>query len=436
MPQLINILRAFHSITEKIVEYDEDLQELLQAILDLMVPFLDASYAAILLLDEEQRHFYTIATHGDLPVTLNLEAVIDVSKIAASYTGPHQTLPVPALVNDSLYGRLNPEQQRHLSDVLCSPLAIQHKIIGVACIYAGYLNLDNLKSEEFSLWLNLASLAVEKSRLHNVIHKRLAVTCEDLRRTQSQLIRSEKLNALAEIGMSVAHAIRNPVTVIGGLSIRMHKALPEDDPKRLWSQMILSEASRLESIVNEFKSFFSINQISFSCEDMNRLVNQTADDFVSEAGLGLDFTIRRFLCNEPLICRVDTDLIRRCLMHLFGNAREATRTRGHITVATNRRGNEAIVDVTDSGRGMPREEMRHAFDPFYTTKSQGAGMGLTFVHFVVSEHAGKIAIKSEEGVGTRFRIRLPLAPYQKFEKNLFSESTENDEFHLLARKIQ
>jgi signal transduction histidine kinase len=196
--------------------------------------------------------------------------------------------------------------------------------------------------------------------------------------------------------------------VIGGLSRRLSKGLREDDPKRSELQMILSEAFRLEGIVEEFSRFFSINQISFKRADMNQLVNEAADDFSSQYRGESDFLLKRTLWNEPLNCTVDPDLLRRCLIHLFNNAREASDKSAHIEVATSRSDRDAIVDVTDSGKGMSRKVMDHAFDPFFSTKYQGTGIGLTFVHFVIKEHSGRIELKSEKGGGSRFRIRLPL----------------------------
>ena len=83
---------------------------------------------------------------------------------------------------------------------------------------------------------------------------------------RSRLFRSKKLDSLVEIAMSVGHNIRNPVTIIGGLSRRMYRDLPEDDPKRQFFQIILTEVSRLENIVDEFNRFYSIKQMSFLCQ--------------------------------------------------------------------------------------------------------------------------------------------------------------------------
>ena len=173
----------------------------------------------------------------------------------------------------------------------------------------------------------------------------------------------------------MSHAIRNPVTVIGGLSRRLHRRLPRDDPKRAWSEIILSEASRLEGIVEEFKGFYSINQISFQTQDLNRLVEEAAEDFLSECKPRPGFTLERVLCNEPLMCSVDPDLLGRCIIHLLTNARESSRNGVHITLGTSKEGKEAIIDVIDTGKGMSTKEMNTLSIPSTPQKARGQAWG-------------------------------------------------------------
>lgn len=225
---------------------------------------------------------------------------------------------------------------------------------------------------------------------------------------QSRLFRSKKLDSLVEIAMSVGHNIRNPVTIIGGLSRRMYRDLPEDDPKRQFFQIILSEVSRLENIVDEFNRFFSIKQMSFQCMDINGLIDQVANFFVTQFNDKPDFTLKCRKWDAPLMCFIDPELLERSFIELLDNARESGGENLEITLATSRAGKHAFIDVIDSGKGLSRKEVNRIFDPFYTSKSEGIGMGLTFVHFVICEHSGQIDITSEKGAGTRFRIILPL----------------------------
>ncbi|MDY6881471.1 MAG: ATP-binding protein [Thermodesulfobacteriota bacterium] len=408
LDKIQDILFAFNAITEKIVEYEEELEELLGAILDLTYPILNVSYASILLLDEEKTRFRGASSSGEAPFESDLYAILDISKLLNRSAPDLRNYMLTEIVADSVWPDVKAEDKRFLREVFCSTLLTGQTVIGIACIYGEDLRHGTLESREFSLWAGLASLAIEKSRLNNQVHEKLELKCEELKRAESQLIRSEKLNSLVDIAMNVAHVIRNPVTVIGGLSRRINKNIPSDDPIRKWSDIILSESSKLESIVKDFEAFFSIKEISFDLLDVNQVVEQAADDFDSRNQSNRGVVFERSLCSEPLICYVDTDLIDQCLLHLLTNALEASQNSIHIRLTTYREGNKAIIDVADSGRGISPKQMDHVFDPFYTTKGEGAGMGLTFVHFVITEHSGQVDISSKKDIGTLFRIRLPL----------------------------
>ena len=406
--QFPDILRAFNSITERITEYKEDIGQLLQAILSLIVSMPDVSYASIILIGDKKDRFNTVAASGEAPFTSDFVYFLDTSKLISLPFSRDQKIELAELFNDSKFNELDQAEQKTFKEVMCSPLIVQQNIVGVACVYGKASGLDILESEEFSLWSKLARLAIEKSRMYNELSERLEITNEELKRRESQLIRSEKLRSLVEIAMSVAHAIRNPVTVIGGLSRRIYKNMPENDPGRLKFEMIISEASRLERVVKEFERFFSINRMNLERTDLNLLIEEAADEFLLKCPIGPDLILERSLSKVPLICNVDRNLFKRCIMHLLINAREASKDGLHITLTSSRTDSNAIIDVADSGKGMSRHEMDHVFDPFYSTKGEGVGMGLTFVHFVITEHSGQVELTSKKGKGTRFRIRFPL----------------------------
>jgi signal transduction histidine kinase len=404
----IDILHAFNVITEKIAEYDENLEELLQAIIGLPLAMLNISYASVLLLDQERNHFGATAFRGHFPFSLDLKDSIDIFRLKGCPAIFGQRFDISSLIDEPKLNHYEHLEGKHLNRVHGSPLVVRHKVAGIACIYGEEFNPGTLETELFCLWSGLASLAIEKSRLHNQLHERLQNTRLKLDQAESQLIRSEKLNSLIEIAMSLADTIRNPIMVIGGLCRRIRRNLPDEDPKRQWSEMMLMEASRLESIVTEFSRFFTIDEIALEQKDLNELVERVADEFLLQEQSGIKTILDCRIFDKPLICKIDESLLERCLLNLLANARDTSRNKVHISLLTYQLGEDAIIEVADSGNGMSKEEMRHIFDPFYTTKPQRAGMGLTFVHFVVSEHSGQVELSSEKGMGTRFRIRLPL----------------------------
>ncbi len=407
--QLIEILRSFQTITGKMTANDDDLEQLLRAILRLMVSMLSVSYGSILLLETRSKRFRTYVTHGEFPLPLNLRTASDATKIVRCPASSGERLVFSEFVEASEWERLSPENRAILGKVLCSPLIVNQQVIGLACVYGSEFDPASLESEMFCLIASLAAIAIEKSRLYWEVQRKLGTVESELKKAQSQLIRSEKLNSLAEIAMSVSHFIRNPVTVIGGLVRRMRREFSDSDPKQKWVDMILSEVSRLEGFVGDFKRGVSLlEQMSFKRADINRIAREAAHDFLDRCGQAERIRLALRIYPEPLFCSVDTHLLKRSLLHLLTNAYEASAGRAHITIITSLNGREATISVVDAGRGMSREEMNHIFDPFFTTKGQGAGMGLTSVHFIVTEHGGRVEITSERGVGSQFRIRLPI----------------------------
>jgi signal transduction histidine kinase len=269
------------------------------------------SYAAILLFGETQHQFDTVVTYGNLPIDLDLKLLTDATKLLSHPPLNNKKLLFNKLSNDNKWHKLNSEEKRCLKKIRYSPLVVQEKIIGVACLYGEAFDPAKIESQTLHLWANLASLVIQKFHRYSKIQKRLEITSQELKRAESQLIRSEKLSSLGEIAMSVAHVIRNPIAVIGGFSRRLHNKLPKNDPKRSLSEIIISEASRLECIVKEFKDFYSIDQISFQIEDINWLADKAVDEFLSGCGPRSEITIKKVLCKKPLMCSIDANLMER-----------------------------------------------------------------------------------------------------------------------------
>ena len=171
--EFLNNLQAFNSITEEISEHEEDLGELLHRILLLTAAMFNISYAAVLLLGETQDQFDKVVTYGSLPLALDLKPLAEVSKLLAYPPTNGKKLVFKKLVNDSKWHTLKLEEQRYLGKVICSPLVIQQKSIGVACVYSENFDLGILETHAFRLWANLASIASEKvfyCLLHKSIH--------------------------------------------------------------------------------------------------------------------------------------------------------------------------------------------------------------------------------------------------------------------------
>ncbi|MBM4288613.1 MAG: HAMP domain-containing histidine kinase [Deltaproteobacteria bacterium] len=219
---------------------------------------------------------------------------------------------------------------------------------------------------------------------------------------------------MAEMALGVADGIRNPICVIGGFSRLLLKRLDPEDPTREWLTTIAAETKRMEEMVAKFESLAEKREYFFAQEDLNKVVQSTLTTLAPEFA-HKEIDLQTYLSPEPLLGKINGHLLRVALSHVLRNAIEATPRGGGITLTTRKEGEQARLEIEDTGRGMPPEVVEQIFTPFYTTKIGGTGLGLVFVRQIVEEHRGDIQIESHVGQGTRVYIDLPqrFAPRQE-----------------------
>jgi signal transduction histidine kinase len=210
--------------------------------------------------------------------------------------------------------------------------------------------------------------------------------------------------ALGELAARVAHEIRNPLISIGGFARRLEKKLSGDIQE--YARIIVNEVSRLENILKEILGFVKTARINKCRVDVNELMSEIADFTVPLMDEKNNIILREF-SKDSLTAVIDPDKIKEAVINIFTNAAQATE-HGTLTVRTWRENNEAVIELVDTGCGIQEEDMKNIFNPFFTTKTQGTGLGLAVTHKIIQEHDGKIKVESKGGGGTAFRIYLPL----------------------------
>ena len=238
-------------------------------------------------------------------------------------------------------------------------------------------------------------------------HHRLEETSQEILTLNREMEACVMERTMKEMALGIAHGIRNPLFVIGGLSHRLAKKADDAEATRDHAQAISKEARRIEELVERFETL-SLRQTSFfTQEDLNRLVQSILDllhpEFeANEIHLLID------LSTDPLVLRMDKQMLRVALSHLLRNALEASLPGGTVLVRTSLEHDAALLTIKDTGRGMTPEVVSKIFIPFYTTKIGGTGLGMVLVHQIVDEHRGTIHLESELGKGTTVIIKLPL----------------------------
>ena len=230
--------------------------------------------------------------------------------------------------------------------------------------------------------------------------------------TQEVLTLNQEMEALvmertmSEMALGIADGIRNPLFVIGGFSNRLLKKTDLNDPARTWAAAIAEEAKRLEQMVQRFEALALRKESFFTREDLNEIIREVLDMLQSEIK-GKDIHLTKALHPQPFIGRLNRHLIRVAFAHLLRNAIEASAPGGEIKVTTIAEGESVLLTIEDKGKGMSPEVMANVFEPFYTIKVGGTGLGMVFIRQIVDEHRGSINLESQVGLGTKVTVRLP-----------------------------
>ena len=209
------------------------------------------------------------------------------------------------------------------------------------------------------------------------------------------------------MALTVADKVRNPATVIGGLCRRILDK--EKVSGRLGDNLnnIIEEANKLEEIVNDFQTLLKNKQSMFKLYDLNRTVKSVISVIKKDAA-SRTIKITADISEEPLKINMQKHLLRIALFHIMRNSIEATPEGGIITVKTFLDGDNAAIKVSDTGYGISREDVERIFDPFFSTKKSGFGMGLPLAKQILHEHLGELRLESKPGKGTVFDITFPI----------------------------
>lgn len=239
------------------------------------------------------------------------------------------------------------------------------------------------------------------------------------RKKETQLRRAESLAALTTLAAGVAHEINNP---LGSISIRiqlLEKLIRSEEPDKASMfkhvDIIKEEMDRLKHIVVDFLFAVRPMDIQLLSENLSPILEEVADFIQPEAerkGIEVKLSIDK---NLPSVL-LDKRHIKQALLNLIQNAMAAMPDGGTLGISAEYSGDEARISVSDTGTGIPEELLTKIFEPYFTTKKSGTGLGLTITFKIVKEHSGDISLESKEGKGSTFTIHLPVP--QKEKKSL------------------
>ena len=229
-------------------------------------------------------------------------------------------------------------------------------------------------------------------------------------RLEDQMIQTEKLTSLGLLAAGVAHEVNTPLAVISNYIQMLAKQIPADDPRQTTIERIVKQTFRASEIVNNLLNFSRTGAAEAVEVDLNSVLEETLTLVQHPFKTARVNVVRNYTEKLPVVLGSTTRL-QQVFLNLFMNARDAMPGGGMLEVRTSAHNGSVEIEVTDTGAGIPPENLHRIFDPFFTTKAtgRGTGLGLSVSYGIIKEHAGKVDVRSTPGKGTSFRLEFPVA---------------------------
>ena len=223
-----------------------------------------------------------------------------------------------------------------------------------------------------------------------------------------------QLEELSKLTGGLAHEIKNPLSTVK-INLNLAREELEDADtndavlKRAIRKLavVQKETDRVEQILDSFLRYVDRTELQLASIDLNDLISDMIDFYTPQAH-SHSITIHQGLHNEPLVCKIDPDMLKQVILNLFINAQQAISSGGELMVRTDRQEKDALIQISDTGAGISLDKLPHIFEAYYSSRSQGSGLGLPTVKKIIEAHKGSISVNSEPGKGTSFEIRLAL----------------------------
>lgn len=404
-------LASLYETTHKLVEATE-LDELLEAIIDKAIVLVGAERGFVVLAETDSSYRVAVARAF-------MEGEVEAADGAFSSSVVRRVLDTrEALLTTNIQsdGRFELSQSiiaQNIRSVLAVPMVARGELQGAIYVDTR-LSVGPFGPREQDLLQAMASqaaMAVRGTRLHDDVRRRnqeLKSALDELRSTQAALVQSERLAAVGRLAANVAHELRNPLMVMRNTTYFLDRLAVEgklDSPEvlRRYLTKIDAEIDRQSKIINDLL-FFSRNRPRQLAEvDLNALLVET----LMRVPLPESVQVIKDFCPSLDMLRADGDQLQQVFINLITNAVHAMPEGGTLTLITQTDGSNAVVHVRDTGVGISPTNQAQLFQPFFTTKEKGIGLGLTVSKSLVEGHRGAISVMSEEGHGTTFTVQLP-----------------------------
>jgi len=409
----------------KTVTAVSNLDSLLGRILDSALEITKAKKGLLLMLSEGNGELSIKAARG-LHKDMEEESMIRFGEVILDRVAKEKR---PVLVNH--IDEIIPPRKRNVTQhrftqlleapLLSIPLHSQGNILGVVGISSKITGETFTEREQtlLSVLASQAAAAIENAKLYKQLEdriKRLRQTINQLNHTQNQLIQTEKMAAVGRLAFGIAHEIRNPLAIISeGVDFLKGSLLKKDGLAEGTIKKIKRCVERANSIIIELLKFSRTSEIKLQPVKICKLLDDTVILIRNQANLR-NIRIRRDFPEKDIQIEADYNMLRQAFFNLCINAIDAMPKGGSLRIGVCRQRekkskNKIIIEIEDTGKGVPKNKLSKIFEPFFTTKEQGkgAGLGLSVVHLILQRHKAAIQVQSQIGKGTKFIIKLPVS---------------------------
>ncbi len=388
-----DVSRSVHSST--------NLKAVLELVVVKVTQVLSAKGALLRIHNDESAEFEVAASHG-MNERYLVKGPISVDRILEE-SGPFNQLHV---INDIFRApRVQYPQEtwdEGIRQILDVPLRAQYRMVGLLRIYLSEQRLFSNQQKEFLISLaEQCACAISNAKLY-----------EKQKSEYNHLaLHTEKLSSLGRMAAGIAHEINNPLGGILLYGTNIIKKIPPNEPAHHGLEVIIRETKRCKGIIQKLLEFSRDNKPDKRLTDLNQVIQRALEILDNEFRLR-HITVFKDLCDEEFPLLLDHDQMVQVFVNLFLNANQAIDdvNGGWIKVESrlNPCGDQIKISVEDNGCGIEPEQINRLFEPFYSTKSTGTGLGLSVTYGIVQNHGGSIQVNSNPGKGTRITLSLPL----------------------------
>lgn len=388
---------------------EKDTDKLLELITDSALDFLQAERSTVFLIDEATNELFSKVGTG-----VNTKEIrFPIDKGIAGYVArTGESLIIENPYDHPLFNKDVDLKTGFITrDILTVPMKnVEDKIIGVFQVLNKLNGKFNDEDKEYAMaFASISAVAIENARLieeQKRQYELLQKAYQELQTAQETIIKQEKFATIGQLASGINHEIKNQLGVIMAVEA-IRKMYPENQKIQMYTQLILDARNRIVSMLDEIRDFAKKKDYEKTQVNLIDLINHTLN--ICRFDKELDSMKLIFKPVEDLkpIVLINADKIQQVLINLIRNAGHASEPKSRIEIELEKSNNFWVIKVRDYGKGIPDEIKEKVWEPFFTTKSTGTGLGLDICKKIIENHNGEIWFDSEVGKGTIFYIKLP-----------------------------